>query len=73
MTECEVINRAGTPDNIEFGGPDRAERLVSLTYLSGSRPGIYRFSMGRLYSIERAPEAPRPQQRPPAKKSNNRA
>jgi hypothetical protein len=68
MTECEVVSRAGVPDNIEFGAGG-TERVVSLTYLGGPRPGIYRFSTGRLYSIERAPEAPR-QQRPPAKKSN---
>jgi|SoimicmetaTmtLMA_FD_contig_31_7959443_length_620_multi_3_in_0_out_0_1 hypothetical protein len=72
MTECEVINRAGTPDNIEFGASERSERLVSLTYLGGPRPGIYRFITGRLTSIERAPDAPAApkQQRPPAKKSN---
>jgi hypothetical protein len=72
MTECEVINRAGTPDNIEFGANERAERMVSLTYLRGARPGVYRFVTGRLYSIERAPDAPGApkQQRPPAKKSN---
>jgi hypothetical protein len=72
MTECEVVSRAGTPDNVEFGGNERSERMVALTYLNGPRPGIYRFVTGRLYSIERAPDAtgaPK-QQRTPAKKSN---
>jgi hypothetical protein len=73
MTECEVVNRAGAPDNIEVGVNDRGERAVALTFVRGPRPGIYRFSAGRLYSIERGPEPPaatpaRPQ-RPPAKKS----
>jgi hypothetical protein len=71
MTECEVVTRAGAPDNIEFGNNERTERMVSLTYLGGPRPGIYRFATGRLYAIERAPDSPRQQQqRPPAKKSN---
>lgn len=63
MTECDVVRRAGTPDNIEFGGSERGERALVLTYRSGSRPGIYRFADGRLYSIERGAEAP-PQPKP---------
>jgi hypothetical protein len=72
MTECEVVNRAGAPNNMEFGVNDRGERMVSLTFLGGPRPGIYRFDAGRLSSVERGPEAPAApkQQRPPAKKSN---
>ena len=34
------------------------ERATVITYIHGPRPGIYRFSAGRLTSIERAPEAP---------------
>jgi hypothetical protein len=71
MTECEVVQRAGGPDGIEFGN-EGGERSVVLTYTHGARPGIYRFSGGRLYSIERAPEpagAAKPQKKsPPAKK-----
>jgi hypothetical protein len=72
MTECEVVTRAGAPDNIEFGVNERGERAVALTYLSGPRPGVYRFAGGRLTSIERGPEppaAPAKPQRAPAKKS----
>ena len=70
MTECEVVKRAGTPDNVELGSAQAGERSVTLTYGGGARPGIYRFSGGRLYAIERAaepPEAPKAK-KPPAKK-----
>jgi hypothetical protein len=71
MTECEVIGRAGPPENVELGTTDRGERAVTLTYTGGPRPGIYRFAGGRLYAIERAqeppPEPPKPK-KPPAKK-----
>jgi hypothetical protein len=70
MTECDVVNRLGTPDGVEFGSTERGERSASLTYKRGARPGIYRFSGGRLTSIERgaepAPERPKkpaPQQK----------
>jgi hypothetical protein len=71
MTECEVVQRAGGPDGIEFGS-NPGERNVVLTYTHGGRPGIYRFAGGRLYSIEGVaePQAPaRPQKKSaPAKK-----
>jgi hypothetical protein len=73
MTECEVVSRAGSPDNIEFGVNERGERALALTFMRGPRPGIYRFAAGRLYSIERGPEPPsapaKQHQKPPAKKS----
>jgi hypothetical protein len=59
MTECEVVQRAGGPDGIEFG-TNPNERSVVMTYTSGARPGIYRFSGGRLSSIERVAEPPAP-------------
>jgi hypothetical protein len=70
MTECEVVSRAGAPENIELGTTDRGERAVTLTYTNGPRPGIYRFSGGRLYAIERAQEQPEPPKakKPPAPK-----
>jgi hypothetical protein len=37
---------------------------VVLTYLRGPAPGIYRFTAGRLLSIERAPEAPPAPEKP---------
>ena len=58
MTECEVVRRAGAPERLDFGGSQQGERTVTITYIRGSRPGIYRFSGGRLSSIERAPEPP---------------
>ena len=58
MSECEVVRRAGPPERLDFGSSQQGERTVTITYIRGSRPGIYRFSGGRLYSIERAPEAP---------------
>jgi hypothetical protein len=71
MTECDVVGRAGPPENVELGTTERGERAVTLTYTSGPRPGIYRFAGGRLYAIERAeeppPEPPKPK-KPPAKK-----
>jgi hypothetical protein len=60
MTECDVVRRAGAPDNIQLSSTDRGEREIALTYTGGSRPGVYRFAGGRLYSIEAvaAPAAP---------------
>ena len=71
MTECDVVRRAGAVDKIDFGSDDRGERIVTLTYLRGPWPGIYRFSGGRLVAIERAPvppPAPAKSQKAPAKK-----
>jgi hypothetical protein len=72
MTECEVVNRAGAPQNVELGTTEQGERSVTLTYTSGPRPGIYRFAGGRLYAIERGQEPPPPEpskgKKPPAKK-----
>jgi len=67
MTECDVVRRAGAPEGIEFGSSERGERAVVLTYIRSSRPGIYRFASGRLYSIERAPEPPGSAKPAPAK------
>src|SRR5207253_3057273 len=50
---------------------DRGERVVTLTYLRGAWPGVYRFAGGRLVSIERAPApppAPAKAQKAPVKK-----
>lgn len=71
MTECDVVKRAGQPERFEFGTNERNERTVTLTYIQGPRPGIYRFTAGRLTVIERAPEPPKPvrQQRKPPKRA----
>lgn len=61
MTECEVARSEGLADNVAIGVNERGDREVTLTYLRSSRPGIYRFTAGRLSSIERAPELPKPE------------
>jgi hypothetical protein len=53
-----VVRRAGQVEQIDVAVDDRGERTVVLTYVRGPLPGIYRFSGGRLVSIERAPAAP---------------
>jgi hypothetical protein len=56
MTECQVVSVAGYTDRVEIGANERGERTVTLTYLSGDRPGTYRFRGGRLVSMERVAE-----------------
>lgn len=58
MTECEVVRLAGYTDRIEIGSNDRGQRSVVLTYATGPRPGIYKFTGGRLAVMERGPEPP---------------
>jgi hypothetical protein len=58
MTECQVVGIAGYTDRVEVSANERGERIVTLTYLSGHRPGIYRFRSGRLVSMERVAEPP---------------
>jgi hypothetical protein len=58
MTECDVVHRAGPVEQRELGVNERGERSLVLTYVKGPWPGIYRFTGGRLVSIERAPTPP---------------
>jgi hypothetical protein len=58
MTECDVVRRAGQAEKVDFGVNDRGERTVTLTYIRGPAPGVYRFDGGRLASIEGAPAPP---------------
>jgi hypothetical protein len=60
MSECEVVHRTGPVEKMELGTTGRGERSLVLTYLKGPWPGVYRFTAGRLVSIERAPAAPEP-------------
>jgi hypothetical protein len=60
MSECEVVRRAGPPEKVDIGTNERGERTATLTYIRGSRPGIYQFTSGRLTVMERAPEPPAP-------------
>ncbi len=69
MTECQAVQRAGLPGNVAISAGERGERSVVLTYLTGTWPGIYRFSDGRLNVIDRAPAPPEPPKAPPKKKT----
>ena len=73
MTECDVVRRAGAPEQLQVGADERGERAVVITYIRGPRPGIYRFSAGRLTSIERAPGDPGAKAAPKAKSSKKAA
>ena len=64
MTECQVVQVAGYTDRVEIGANERGQRAVTLTYLSGDRPGIYRFIGGRLASMERVAEQPQQTKKP---------
>jgi len=70
MSECDVIERAGAPANLDIGANRRGERTAVMTYQQGERAGVYRFVNGRLTSVERVaqPDAPeRPAKKPRAK------
>ena len=69
MTECQVVQVAGYTDRIEIGANERGQRAVTLTYMSGERPGIYRFVGGRLASMERVAEPPQPKKAQKATKT----
>lgn len=69
MTECQVVQRAGSPSNVSMGAGASGERAVTLTFLNPPWPGIYRFSDGRLKVVERSPVPPAPPKAPPKKKA----
>jgi hypothetical protein len=74
MSECEVVRRAGSPENLNVATDQHGERSVVLTYMRGAWPGIYRFNSGRLVSIERVaePEPAKPKKiAKPAKPRSN--
>ena len=73
MTECDVVRRAGSPEQLEIGADERGDRAVAITYVRGPRPGVYRFAAGRLVSIERGPESPGAKAAPKAKKKAERS
>jgi hypothetical protein len=72
MTECDVVKRAGPPERVEIGANERNERTAVLTYIRSERPGIYRFTSGRLTAMERAPEPP-PEPKPQRRTQTRRA
>ena len=67
MTECQIVQRAGTPSNVAISAGEKGERKVVLTYLGGPWPGIYSFTGGRLNVVERAPEQQKPAKAAPKK------
>jgi len=67
MSECDVVQRAGPPQNIDISADRRGERTTVMTY-GGERAGIYRFVGGRLVRIERGAEPAEPE-RPTKKKA----
>ena len=70
-TECDVARAAGTPDNVNITANERGDRVTVLTYTRGPRPGIYRFTAGRLTDVQGV-AAPAPAAKP-AKKSKKHA
>ncbi len=69
-TECDVVRGIGAPDSVNLSSNARGERQAVVTWMRGSRAGIYTFTAGRLSSVERGPEpvAPPKVARPKAKK-----
>lgn len=70
-TECDVARAAGTPDNVNISANERGDRVAVLTYTRGPRPGIYRFTAGRLTEEEAAPAPQAPAK--PVKRSRKHA
>ncbi len=70
-TECDVARAAGTPDNVNISANERGDRVAVLTYTRGPRPGIYRFTSGRLSDVQGV--APPEPVAKPAKKSKKHA
>jgi hypothetical protein len=62
MSECEVVQVLGPPQRIEINPNDGGQRSALMTYTTGERAGIYRFTAGRLTDIERGADAPPPPQ-----------
>lgn len=65
MSECQVVRRAGAPNNVAIGAENN-ERKAVLTYTGGNWPGVYTFASGRLKVVDALPEAQKP--KPVAKK-----
>ena len=60
MSECQLVQLAGPTHQIDIGTNERGERTAVITYPTGDRAGIYRFTSGVLVSIEATPAAPKP-------------
>ena len=42
MSECDVVQRLGQPNNVNLGQNPNGLRSAILTYSAGPRPGVYR-------------------------------
>jgi hypothetical protein len=62
MSECEVVWRAGTANNVQLSNNPNGDRTAVLTFDSGPRPGIYRFERGRLMEMDGVAPPPAPPQ-----------
>jgi hypothetical protein len=62
MSECEVVSHLGQPTAVNLGANPNGTRSAVLTFNSGPRPGVYRFSSGHLAEMDRvAVPAPPPE------------
>ena len=70
MSECDVVQRLGQPNNVNLGQNPNGSRGAVLTYSAGPRPGVYRFEGGKLTEMDRVEQPPMPaeQKAPPKKK-----
>jgi hypothetical protein len=62
MSECDVVWRAGAPNNVELGKGPNGGRTAVLTFNGGQRAGIYRFEGGRLAEMDSVAPLPAPPQ-----------
>ncbi len=53
MTECEVVQALGVPQSTQIGTHPGGQRSVTMLFSGVERAGVYRFTRGRLVSIER--------------------
>jgi hypothetical protein len=68
MSECDVVQHLGQPNNVNLGQNPNGARAAVLTYSSGARPGVYRFVGGRLTEMDRVEQPPQAEQKAPPKK-----
>jgi hypothetical protein len=70
MSECDVVQRLGQPNNVNLGQNPNGLRGAVLTYTAGPRPGVYRFEGGKLTEMDRVEQPPMQaeQKAPPQKK-----
>jgi hypothetical protein len=72
MSECDVVQRLGQPNNVNLGQNPNGLRGAVLTYTAGPRPGVYRFAAGKLTEMDRVEQPPQAEQKPPPKKKTVR-